>query len=350
MVATSLQYNFPYIDADLIIRDAFERCGINNYLEDAVRYQSARRSLNLLLQHWPNRGFNLFTLDQGIIEINSGQDNYALPLNTSKILQCKMSNANRITGGTASSSAGGTPENCFSTTTTTGCTQTSANGNISYLFTTAQPILYVGILTLSTNIYKISIDCSYETNPSDADWITILNTPQVSYYTGNTLWYSLPFTNTAVNWRIRETGGATLSINQIYLNIPYISLPMQSVGNDLYFQFPTNSQQGVATTYWVNRIRTPTLNVWPVPNDSYQFFVYNRIRYIQDIGDFFDSIDVVPRFVEAASAGLAAKLAEKYAIDRYPNLIAAAEKVYLEAGGEDTENTDSLVTWGVNQE
>lgn len=351
-MATSLQYNFPYIDADLIIRDAFERCGIWNYLEDALKYDSAKRSLNFLLQHWPNRGFNLFTFELGVIPIIPGQNVYELPLNTSKLLQCKMANANRILGGTPSSSAGGNASAPFTTTYTGNCIQISTLGNISYLYTTPQPILSVGIMSGVTANYQIYIECSYLSAPtSDDDWITILETPLNTYYFGETQWYYLPYTKSAVNWRIRDVAGIqVLNIGQILFDIPYISLPMKSVGNDLYFQFPSNAQTGLSTTYWVNRIRTPTLNVWPVPTGNYQFFYYSRIRYIQDVGDFFNSIDVSARFVEAATAGLAAKLAQKFAPDRLESLSMEAEKVYVEAGKEDTENVDSLVTWAVGEQ
>lgn len=354
-MATSLQYSFPYVDADLIIRDAFERCGIWNYLEDALKYDSARRSLNLLLQHWPNKGFNLFTFEQGILPIIPGQNVYELPLNTSKILQCKMANANRIVGGTATSIGGsGQPEGNanapFTATYTANCQQTTADGYISYLYPQPQPILTVGIMSGSTQDYQIFIECSFLSNPeNDDDWITILETPLTTYYFNETQWYYLPFTKSAVNWRIREVSGNILNIGQILFDIPYTSLPMQSVGNDLYFQFPSNSQNGSSTTYWVNRNRVPTLNVWPVPLDNYQFFYYSRVRYIQDVGDFFNSIDVSARFVEAATAGLAAKLAQKFAPERFQDLIMEAERIYIEAGKEDTENVDSLVTWGLGE-
>ena len=347
-MATSLQYNFPLIDADIIIRDAFERCGITNYLEDNLKYKSARRSLDLLLQHWPNKGFNLFTLEYGVTEIISGQNSYALPPNTSKLLQCKLANANRLLGGAATSSAGGDANAPFTQTITGSCEQTSANGNISYLYPQGQPILVVGVMSQVTATYKLTIQCSFLAAPLEEDWITILETPSQPYYFNQTNWFYLPYTKTALNWRIVETGGATLNIAQIYFGIPYISLPMKPVGNDLYFQFPSNSQQGTSTTYWVNRAtKIPTLNTWPVPGSDYQFFFYIRIRYIQDVGDFFNSLDINARFIEAAVSGLAASLAIKYAPERAEGLRGIAEQTYTEAGREDTENVDSLVTFGL---
>lgn len=343
-MATSLQYSFPTIDADYIIREAFERCGILNYMEDAVRYQSARRSLNFLFQNWPNLGFNLFTLVQGIIEVQSGKSNYALPATISKLLQCKEENSNQMLGGSATATPSGTGSASGLFATTLGSfVQSATNGSISYLYPTPTPILVVGVQSAVTATYQLAIECSYLTTPGDDDWITILETEKLPYVNGAAQWFYLPFTNSAVNWRIREFGGATLNLNQIYLGIPYISLPMQAVGNDLYFQYPSQSQQGQATTYWIDRTIIPTLNTWPVPDKSYQFFHYLGIKYIQDVGDFFNSLNIGPRFLEAAAAGLAAKLAEKFAPDRLANLAQAAEQAYIQVGKEDTENVQSQV-------
>ena len=48
------------LSIDEIVEEAFERCG----LQDRTGYQlkTARRSLNLLLAEWSNRGLNLWTI------------------------------------------------------------------------------------------------------------------------------------------------------------------------------------------------------------------------------------------------------------------------------------------------
>jgi len=50
------------LSIDEIVEEAFERCG----LQDRTGYQlkTARRSLNLLLAEWSNRGLNLWTIQQ----------------------------------------------------------------------------------------------------------------------------------------------------------------------------------------------------------------------------------------------------------------------------------------------
>ncbi len=50
------------LSIDEIVEEAFERCG----LQDRTGYQlkTARRSLNLLLAEWSNRGLNLWTIQK----------------------------------------------------------------------------------------------------------------------------------------------------------------------------------------------------------------------------------------------------------------------------------------------
>lgn len=344
-MSTSLSYDFQNLDADLIIRDAFERCGIENWAEGGLKYDAARRSLNFLFSHWVNRGLSLFTVEQSVVEVVANQPVYNLPENTSKILEAKNANANRILGGIPSSSAGGNAAAPFTTTISGSCTQTSPDGNISYLYPSGTCITLVGIMSQTTQYYRLFIECSYLSSPTDDDWITVLETPMTLYRFGESNWFYLPFTKSAVNWRIRETSGNTLNIAQIYFGIPQYSVPMSSLGRDLYFQYPSNPSPGTSTCYWLNRIQTPTLNIYPYPDGSYQFIFYNRVRYIQDVGDFFNSVNVVGRFLEAVAAGLAAKLAEKYAPSLFPNLEQKAEKAYIEAAKEDTEYVNPRITF-----
>lgn len=347
-MATSNQYNFPSINADYVIRDAFERCGIEITNEDAIRYEGARRSLNFLLSHWINLGLNLFTVQQGMIPITSGLSKFELPQVTlSKILECNLAKANQITGGTAGSSTvfSGSADSVFQTTAGA-CVLAGADGYFTYTYTEGEPITYVGVLSNATLVYTLSIQCAFTSSPADADWITILDTPATTYYVGQTQWWALPFQKSAVSWRIIETDGAILDIGQISLDISYQTQPMRSTGRDLYFQFSSNNQSGNPTTYWADRSSQPNLSVYPYANTDYQFFIFNYTNYIADIGSYFDSLPIVGRFLEAACSGLAAKLALKYAFDRYESLKAEADTAYLQAGGEDTEFVDSQITMG----
>lgn len=62
---------------------------------------------------------------------------------------------------------------------------------------------------------------------------------------------------------------------------------------------------------YVERLLTPRVNVWPIPNNNNCTLVYWRLRRIQDAGTPDKTMDVPYRFYSALAAGLALKLYEK---------------------------------------
>jgi hypothetical protein len=75
-------FNLELID---IIEEAGERCGVEIRSGNQVR--TARRSLNLLLIEWANRGLNLWTLEKHEITLTPGQSTYVLPSDTVDLLE-----------------------------------------------------------------------------------------------------------------------------------------------------------------------------------------------------------------------------------------------------------------------
>ena len=55
------------LDLDSLIEEAFERCG----LQDRTGYElkTARRSVNLMIAEWANRGLNLWTIQQRVLRL-----------------------------------------------------------------------------------------------------------------------------------------------------------------------------------------------------------------------------------------------------------------------------------------
>jgi hypothetical protein len=68
------------LDVNLLIEEAFERCGAE--LRTGYDFRTARRSLNLLTLEWANKGINLWTIEQGQIAMVQGQITYNLPVDT----------------------------------------------------------------------------------------------------------------------------------------------------------------------------------------------------------------------------------------------------------------------------
>lgn len=65
------------LDVADYIEEAFERCGIE--IRTGYDQRTARRSLNILLAEWSNRGLNQWTIERVTIPVNSTTASYALP-------------------------------------------------------------------------------------------------------------------------------------------------------------------------------------------------------------------------------------------------------------------------------
>jgi hypothetical protein len=78
-MTTSSTTNFN-LDLNLLVEEAFERCGAE--LRTGYDLRTARRSLNLLTIEWANKGINLWTIEQGSIPMVQGQITYNLPVDT----------------------------------------------------------------------------------------------------------------------------------------------------------------------------------------------------------------------------------------------------------------------------
>jgi hypothetical protein len=74
--------NFELID---IIEEAGERCGVEIRAGHQVR--TARRSLNLLLMEWANRGLNLWTVEKVEVLLVPGTETYLMDLDTVDVFE-----------------------------------------------------------------------------------------------------------------------------------------------------------------------------------------------------------------------------------------------------------------------
>ncbi len=106
-----------------------------------------------------------------------------------------------------------------------------------------------------------------------------------------------------------------------------------------YASLPNKELEGVPTTYWLNRQIIPEVSLWQVPNVTGTYsFKYYCVRQLSDANLAGGQNPELPyRFFDAFAAGLAAKLAQIYAYDRWPALEAAADKAWTLASQQDTE-------------
>lgn len=117
-----------------------------------------------------------------------------------------------------------------------------------------------------------------------------------------------------------------------------------------YSTYPNKSQAGFPTVYWFDRLISPTITVWMVPdgNGPYTLFYY-RVRQVQD-SEFTDAqnIDIPYVWLDAFVAGLAHRLSRIYAPNMEAQRKVDADEAWKLAAGQDVENVSLMMSPGLS--
>lgn len=344
-MATSGTYNFCSPESRVLIDDAYERIGLSPPLIDREKILSAQRSINFILQHWPNLGKNLWSIRTAMIGLQPNRRTYSIPSNATdlKTVALRTSSRNVYTAGLAASSNGGVAANAFDGDSSTACTQNAINGNISYTWDAVVAddfnvsISLVGIQSNVTANYTLV--CEYSTD-FGATWNNSLSIPIQSYPIGQAQWFSIAIPKNSVSFRVRETGGATLNIQELYFNNNTQDKVISRFSETDYNSQFNKNDTGNPSSFYVDRQITPILTVWPVPTELYQVLYFSYWISLQDVGAMTDVAEVPARFLEALCSALAYKLGMKdntVPIEKLTLLGAEAEKAFTEATVNDRE-------------
>ena len=282
------------MDFTEIAEEAWDRAG--REMRSGYDLRTARRSMNLMSIEWQNKGINMWTMEQGIINLTPGLATYALPTDTIDLLEHVI----RTGQNTASTQADLTITRI----------SVSTYATIPNKLSQARPI-QVWIQRLSG-----------QTNPTTA----VLDGAITSTATTITL-------NTVVG--LAGAGFIRLNTEDIYYT--YIT------GNVLGGVFrgqnnTTAAAQADGTAVFVPQL--PAVTLWPTPDNSTTYqFVYWRLRRVQDAGAGSETSDMNFRFLPCLVAGLAYHIAIKTP-DLMPR-IQMLKQIYDEtfdiAAGEDRE-------------
>ena len=104
-----------------------------------------------------------------------------------------------------------------------------------------------------------------------------------------------------------------------------------------YAALPNKDTQAPPTTYWSDRLISPEITLWQVPDqDDVYTLKYYRCRQIQDANAGTDP-EMPYRWFDAFNFGLASRLAIMYAPDRAQTLVPRAEMSWQLAAKQDIE-------------
>ena len=213
-MAVSGSTNFE-LDVSDYIEEAFERCGLE--VRTGYDLKTARRSLNLMLADWANRGLNQWTIEQRTLALVQGTGNYALGADVIDVLSASL-----------------------------------------------------------------------------------------------------------------RRGGTDYS--------------MDRVSRDEYLSIPSKTTEARPTQFFVDRQVTPAIKLWPVPENSTDTVIIDKLVRMDDADDYNNTLQMPFRFYPCLAAGLAYYLAIKKAPDRIQVLKAIYDEEFDRAQSEDRDRASFNVT------
>jgi hypothetical protein len=117
------------------------------------------------------------------------------------------------------------------------------------------------------------------------------------------------------------------------------------VSRSEYASYPNKEQQGFTTTYWFDRLLSPTVTLWPVPDGSAQYLKYYRVRRIQDSNlQGGEQVEIPYLWLEAFAYGLAQRLAMIWAPDKVALLKPMADEAYMIAAEQNVETAQQYIS------
>ena len=288
------------LDLNNLVEEAFERCG--QELRTGYDLRTARRSLNLLTIEWANRGINLWTIEQGQINMVTGQGLYPMPNDTIDILDMVIRQNNGVQSNQIDINISRISESTYST--------------IPNKLTQGRPIqCWINRQTAQSNITTVTLSASINSTVTS---ITVSDASQLA------------------------SGGFIKIDTEI---IGYSNVIGNTLTNCYRGQYGTTAASHTAGAA-VSVENLNSINVWPTPDagGGPYTFVYWRMRRIQDAGTNGTVEQDIPfRLLPCMVAGLAFYLSQKLpdALPRMQFLKGEYEEQWLMASTEDRDKAAS---------
>ena len=127
-------------------------------------------------------------------------------------------------------------------------------------------------------------------------------------------------------------------------NIDRIIMP---ISRTEYASYPNKEQQGFPTVYWFDRLLSPTVTLWPVPNtdNGPQSLKYYRVTRIEDAGlQNGQTVDIPYLWLEAFAYGLAYRLAKIWSPQIAATIKPDADEAYAIASQQNVETAQQYIS------
>lgn len=180
-----------------------------------------------------------------------------------------------------------------------------------------------------------------------------LSLSRMNVMPGQNLWtidlQSIPLVQGTATYSIPAETRMILSGFIRYSSNPQLDRYLYPIGRDEYASISSKMLQGFPSQYWFDRLRSPTITFYLVPDGSFSYdFFYYRARQIQDANvTNGQNLEIPYRFFDAITADLAHRLARIYRPQLEQVRKTDRDEAWSIAATDDTEWTPLYVTPGL---
>jgi hypothetical protein len=332
------------INVQTLIDHGARRCG--KLAEELTSEQqlSARESLYFLLSSLINRGIQYWAISKDVIGLTANKYIYTLPDGAVDVLNALYRRMNRPTpptdGGYTASS--GLAINAFDGDVSTICQQSAINGNIGIDYGAGYTnyIGSIGVLPGTSGSFNVVFEYSVD----GITWSTLYAPGVTAWVNGEWLWYDINAGQDVQYYRMRETGGNTLAVRELFFGNNSTEITMARLNRDDYTNLPNkNFTANQPFQFWFDRtIPNPSIYLWPVPSDTFVQMTVWYSRQIMDVGALTNELEIPQRWYEATVAMLAHRMSMEMpgvAVDRIAYLEKMADKYLYEVEQEERDKS-----------
>lgn len=280
-----------------VIDRAFGRCKLAPQQITPEYIQIAKDLLYMFLSTLGSEGIPLWAQTKLILPIYEGVQDIALDPSVIDVLNANLRTSTRLTGVSQTSSEG-TAGFAFDGDLNTACTQVTPAGNITVnLGTDFNPSTW-GFLPNVSGTW----DFQFQTSSDGVTWTTVYTGLAKEVVSGEWFWTDIEgIPETGVSWaRMLALNTTILDVVEFVIEDAPNEIPIAKVNRDDYANLPNKWFTGRPVQFWYDKqIPNPIITLWPVPQAQYTF---NQIilyvnRYIMDVGDLTNSIEVPQRWL-----------------------------------------------------
>ena len=121
------------------------------------------------------------------------------------------------------------------------------------------------------------------------------------------------------------------------INQTQTDISMNRVSRSEYINIPNKTTKARPSQFFLDKLSTPTLKIWPAPENSTDILVFNKIVRMDDADKPTNTMDMPFRFFPCFAAGLAYYISLKRAPERTAQLKALYEQEFRRAADQDED-------------